>query len=181
MDRLLEPQIFKSILFSPPYANRFDYFESMKVELWFGGFVDSYESIGRLRKASLRSHLGADLRRAHQPIPILESLIDLMDRGASSWRMGVPDLLRGYFDDMRITIKHCRSFLGDGKCFIVVGNSAFAGVIIPTDAILANIALACGFNRAEILVARHLTVAPQQRNQLINLEGSMRESILVLS
>jgi hypothetical protein len=181
MDKLLEPQHFSSILFSPPYANRFDYFESMKVELWFGGFVDSYESIGRLRKASLRSHLGADLRRTYQPIPVLEKLIDLMDRDASSWRMGVPDLLRGYFDDMRITITHCKQFLSDGKCFIVVGNSAFAGVIIPTDAILADLALSCGFKRAEVLVARHLTVAPQQRSQLLNLEGSMRESILVLS
>ncbi len=181
MDQLLAPKKFNSIVFSPPYANRFDYFESMKVELWFGGFVDSYQANNQLRKVSLRSHLGADLNRAYEPVEPLEKLIDLMDRDASSWRMGVPDLLRGYFDDMRLTLKQCRNALGDGQCFIVVGNSAFAGVIIPTDVLLAQVALKAGFKKAEILVTRHLTVAPQQRNQLSNLEDNMRESVVVLS
>lgn len=181
MDQLLAKRKFNSIVFSPPYANRFDYFESMKVELWFGGFVDSYESIGRFRKASLRSHLGADLTRSYDRVDALERLIKLMDSDASSWRMGVPELLRGYFDDMRITLKHCKTLLDHGQCFIVVGNSAFAGVIIPTDVILANLGLECGFKKAEILVARHLTVAPQQRSQLSHLHDNMRESVVALS
>lgn len=181
MDKLLQNRKFNSIVFSPPYANRFDYFESMKVELWFGGFVDSYEANNLLRKASLRSHLGADLNRDYEEVEPLERLIGLMDQDASSWRMGVPDLLRGYFDDMRVTLKHCRTLLSEGKCYIVVGNSAFAGVIIPTDVILAKIALENGFSKAELLVTRHLTVAPQQRNQLASLEDNMRESIVVLS
>ncbi len=181
MDRLLLGRTFDSIVFSPPYANRFDYFESMKVELWFGGFVDSYHATNQLRKTSLRSHLAADLARPYAAIEPLEKLIDLMDRDASSWRMGVPSLLRGYFDDMRTTLKHCRNVLTSGRCHIVVGNSAFAGIIIPTDALLAKIGLECGFSRAEILVTRHLTVAPQQRNQLSSLEDHMRESVVVLS
>ena len=181
MDRLLPNRKFDSIVFSPPYANRFDYFESMKVELWFGGFVDSYGAINRFRKASLRSHLGADLSRSHRSVANLERLIMLMDQDASSWRMGVPDLLRGYFDDMRVTLKHCKNLLAGGKCFVVVGNSAFAGVIIPTDVLLANLGLECGFKKAEILVTRHLTVAPQQRSKLQNLESNMRESVVVLS
>lgn len=181
MDQLLARKKFSSIAFSPPYANRFDYFESMKVELWFGGFVDSYDSINRFRKASLRSHLGADLNRSYERVDSLERLITLMDSDASSWRMGVPELLRGYFDDIRMTLKHCKTLLADGRCFIIVGNSAFAGVIIPTDAIVASLAPECGFEKAEILVARHLTVAPQQRNQLSYLQDNMRESVVVLS
>jgi site-specific DNA-methyltransferase (adenine-specific) len=104
-----------------------------------------------------------------------------MDQDASSWRMGVPDLLRGYFDDMRVTLKHCKKMLSGGKCFVVVGNSAFAGVIIPTDVMLANLGRECGFKKAEVLVTRHLTVAPQQRNQLLSLENNMRESVVVFS
>jgi site-specific DNA-methyltransferase (adenine-specific) len=181
MDRLLGAERFDSVVFSPPYANRFDYFESMKVELWFGGFVGSYEAIGRLRKASLRSHLGADLTRPHEPVAALEQLIEQMDRGASSWRMGVPALLRGYFDDMRVTLRRCRKALDEGgRCFVVVGNSAFAGVIVPTDVLLAQLALENGFTGAEVLVTRHLTVAPQQRARLAGLEGHMRESVVAL-
>jgi site-specific DNA-methyltransferase (adenine-specific) len=181
MDRLLAGQTFNSIVFSPPYANRFDYFESMKVELWFGGFVDSYQATNQLRKASLRSHLGANLKRAYERFEPLEKLIELMDPGASSWRMGVPDLLRGYFDDMRQTLMLCRKALRDGHCFVVVGNSAFAGVIIPTDVLIAKLGLETGFKEAEVLVTRHLTVSPQQRNQLSSLEDNMRESVVVLS
>lgn len=181
MDRLLGSRKYDSVIFSPPYANRFDYFESMKVELWFGGFVDSYESINRFRKASLRSHLGADLSRPYEPISELEQLIGLMDQNASSWRMGVPALLRGYFEDMRTTLKHSRAALSKGKCFVVVGNSAFAGVIVPTDVILAKMAQQCGFKKAEVLVTRHLTVAPQQRSQLAGFQDNMRESVVVFS
>lgn len=181
MDQLLPRRKFNSIVFSPPYANRFDYFESMKVELWFGGFVDSYNANNQLRKTSLRSHLGADLNRPYEPMDNLERLIGFMDQNASSWRMGVPDLLRGYFDDMRVTLKHCRKLLGNGKCFVVVGNSAFAGVIIPTDVFIALLGLESGFQKAELLVTRHLTVAPQQRNQLMGLQDHMRESVVVLS
>jgi site-specific DNA-methyltransferase (adenine-specific) len=181
MDELLPRRKFNSIVFSPPYANRFDYCESMKVELWFGGFVDSYLAGNQLRKVSLRSHLGADLNRSYEPIQHLENLIALMDTEASSWRMGVPDLLRGYFDDMRTTLKHCRKLLGKGNCYIVVGNSAFAGVIIPTDVLIARLGLESGFQKAEILVTRPLTVSPQQRNQLTGLHEHMRESVVVLS
>jgi site-specific DNA-methyltransferase (adenine-specific) len=104
-----------------------------------------------------------------------------MDRSASSWRMGVPELLRGYFDDMRSTLLQSKEALDSGKCYVVVGNSAFAGVIIPTDVLIAELGLQCGFKSAEILVARHLTVAPQQRSLLVNHQAEMRESVVVLT
>src|SRR5207244_12570066 len=75
----LEPQSFDSVLFSPPYANRFDYFESQKVELWFGGFVDRYDELTALRKRSLRSHLGAALDRPAVTRPEVEALVGRID------------------------------------------------------------------------------------------------------
>ncbi|MGF6245549.1 16S rRNA G966 N2-methylase RsmD [Paraburkholderia sp. GAS38] len=171
---------FDSIIFSPPYANRFDYFESFKVELWFGNFVNSYEELNALRKASLRSHLGADFARQSDYLEPLERLIHVMDRGASSWRMGVAELVRGYFHDLRVVLEQCRDVLPTGGCHVVVGNSAFAGVIIPTDVLTALVGRQAGFKKARIIETRHLTVAPQQRNQLRGFEKYMRESIVVL-
>ncbi len=167
-------------IFSPPYANRFDYFESFKVELWFGNFVNSYAELQKLRKASLRSHLNADFNRPVEPLESLEKLIGLMDQNASSWRMGVPDLVRGYFHDLGIVLRQCRQVAPSGRCYVVVGNSAFAGVIIPTDVLTAMVGIQAGFQRARILEARHLTVAPQQRNKLKGFEQYMRESIVIL-
>jgi site-specific DNA-methyltransferase (adenine-specific) len=176
----LKDERFDSIIFSPPYANRFDYFEALKVELWFGNFVNSYSELNNLRKTSVRSHLGADLNRPALEIDLLETLIDLMDRDSSSWRMGVPFALRGYFDDMYCILVQCRSLLAGGRCYIVVGNSAFAGVIFPTDSLIAHLGLKAGFSSVHLMEVRHLTVAPQQRNVLRGLEGHMRETVVVL-
>lgn len=177
---LVDGNTFDSVIFSPPYANRFDYFESFKVELWFGNFVNSYADLNSLRKASLRSHLNADFKRSSDNFPVLEELISLMDRSASSWRMGVPDLMRGYFHDMGMVLQQCRKVLPDGRCHVVVGNSAFAGVIIPTDVLTAIAGINAGFEHAKIVETRHLTVAPQQRSMLKGFEQYMRESIVVL-
>jgi site-specific DNA-methyltransferase (adenine-specific) len=171
---------FDSIVFSPPYANRFDYFESFKVELWFGSFVRSYGELNALRKASMRSHLNADFRRPLDPFGPLEELLAQMDTEASSWRMGVPDLMRGYFHDLRTVLTQCRQVLPNGRCNVVVGNSAFAGVIVPTDVLTALVGLESGFSSATLLETRHLTVAPQQRNKLRGLEKHMRETVVVL-
>ncbi|POR47039.1 hypothetical protein B0G62_12032 [Paraburkholderia eburnea] len=177
---LIDGETFDSVIFSPPYANRFDYFESFKVELWFGNFVNSYSDLNALRKASLRSHLNADFKRPADNLAPLEELIGLMDRDSSSWRMGVPDLMRGYFHDMRMVLRQCRQAAPNGRCHVVVGNSAFAGVIIPTDVFTAMVGIQAGFNRATIVETRHLTVAPQQRNRLRGFEKYMRESIVIL-
>ncbi|MDX1132205.1 SAM-dependent methyltransferase [Sinorhizobium medicae] len=177
----LAPGHFDDIVFSPPYANRFDYFESMKVELWFGDFVENYGELQTLRKQSLRSHLGADLTRPTVCFDELEDIISRMDTAASSWRMGVPDLLRGYFSDITHVLQKCRKKIKDGACYVVVGNSAFAGTIIPSDTLTAIAGRKAGFTNAEIWVTRPLTVAPQQRSVLAGLEPYMRESVVVLS
>ncbi len=176
----LVPDEYDSIVFSPPYANRFDYFESMKVELWFGGFVKTSQSMRTLRKASLRSHLSADMARPKVEFETLENIIQKMDHSSSSWRMGVPELLRGYFSDIVEVLKQCRQRLAGGGCYVVVGNSAFGGAIVPSDTLTAVAGELAGFKDIEIWVARHLTVAPQQRSLLEGYESYMRESVVVL-
>jgi len=173
---------FDSVVFSPPYVNRFDYFESQKVELWFGGFVDSYDELGLLRKRSLRSHLSAALDSAVVDLPDAEALIDRIDPTSYAVRMRVPALIRGYFSDMATILSRCRHVLvPGGQCCVVVGNSAYGGVIIPTDQFIARLGLAAGFAAAAVVPVRHLTVAPQQRTELRGREALMRESIVVLS
>lgn len=181
MDADLFDHPFDSVIFSPPYANRFDYFESQKVELWFGNFINSYEDMGVIRGKSLRSHLGAARGQDTSEIALLERLIGCMDQSASSWRMGVPNMLRGYFHDMFLTLKQCRILAPKGECHVVVGNSAFAGVIIPTDSLIAQLGIEAGFKKAKLTEVRHLTVAPQQRAMLSGLEAHMRETIVTFS
>ena len=172
---------YDGIVFSPPYANRFDYFESQKVELWFGGFVGSQSELLALRKRSVRSHLSADLSTAGLPDPDLESFIELIDPDSYAARARVPQLLRGYFEDMRGILRECRRLCPSGSVNVVIGNSAYGGVIVPTDSLIARIGMEEGFSCVQIGVVRSLTVAPQQRTRLAGFEEYMRESVVKFS
>jgi hypothetical protein len=45
---VLEPNSVSIAIFSPPYCNCFNYFKMYKVELWMGGFVQSYDDMKTL-------------------------------------------------------------------------------------------------------------------------------------
>ena len=168
-------------IFSPPYANRFDYFESFKVELWMGGFVRSRETLLQLRHASMRNNLGASRGASSPPWAPLTPFLDAMDPSASSVGMGIRATLRGYFEDTRTLLRNLRSIVvKSGRVVIVVGNSAYAGSIVPTDVLVAKIGKEEGYRVKRIDVARHLHVSSQQRPKLGGLTRFMRESVVVL-
>jgi site-specific DNA-methyltransferase (adenine-specific) len=167
-------------IFSPPYANRFDYFEAFKVELWMGGFVNEPAELAGLRKRSMRNNLTVR-GDAQFIVPELEQLLAMMDPGSTSVRMGIKQTLRGYFEDIYTLGKNLRDCLRPGgRSVCVVGNSAYAGVLIPTDTICAMIFEQVGLRVESVDVARHLTVSPQQRRLMpVDLLASMRESLVI--
>jgi len=167
-------------IFSPPYANRFDYFEAFKMELWMGGFVKQGGDMALLRAKSMRSNLAAP-RHSVAQWPKLSPFVDAMDEDASSVRMGIKNALAGYFDDMRILLNNLTKCLTrTGSVVIVVGNSAYAKSIIPTDLLICEIAIEEGYRVQAMSIARPLHVSSQQRNQLRHLQAFMRESVIVL-
>lgn len=169
------------ILFSPPYCNCFNYIKAYKLELWMAGFIQNYPDIRRLTAMGLRSRLESLLDPVKDPYPpIIDKLVDLMDV-PELWSQQLPDVVRGYFADMQRTLSALKDCLRpDGRCIIVVGNSAYGGVLVPSDLILAHIARQLGFEVAEIVVARHLTTSSQQRAALLPLKEYLRESIIHL-
>lgn len=167
-------------IFSPPYANRFDYFEAFKMELWMGDFVQADSDMASLRAKSMRSNLAAPRHAVERWHP-LAPFVDGMDENASSVRMGIKNALAGYFDDMRVLLQNlCRCLSQRGSVVIVVGNSAYAKSIIPTDLLICEIAVEEGYQVQAMSVARPLHVSSQQRNDLRHLEAFMRESVIVL-
>ena len=67
-----------------------------------------------------------------------------------------------------------------GSVGIVVGNSAYSGVIIPSDVLIADIAREIGFKVKNIFITRHLTTSSQQKKELDVLKNYLRESIVLL-
>ena len=166
-------------VFSPPYANRFDYFEAFKIELWMGNFVATAQDMIELRNRSMRNNLTVQTGEVERR-EYLEAFLDLMDDDASSVRMGIRQTLRGYFDDVAVLAKNLRRILTPGgRAVCVVGNSAYAGVLIPTDLLCGVIFEEAGFVVESIEVARPLHVSSQQRRKMsAGLEQYMRESVI---
>ena len=51
-------------IFSPPYANCFDYFEVYKLEMWMGRFVKDYKDFNKYRSKALRSHVNSSFNHS---------------------------------------------------------------------------------------------------------------------
>lgn len=167
--------------FSPPYCNCFDYFEIHKVDLWLGDFVHDKEEFRLLRNTGFRSNTNS---LNHKPIVYknenLENLISLFN-SEKLWNTRIPSVVRGYFDDTHTLLdKLYQQTTKGGFVGIVVGNSAYSGVIIPTDALIADIAIEIGFKVKNTFVTRHLTTSSQQKQELEFLKKYLRESIVLL-
>ena len=167
--------------FSPPYCNCFDYFEIHKVELWLGDFVNSHKDLRSLRISGFRSNTNAlDNKVVTYKNEHLENLIWLFDP-KNLWNKKIPSVVRGYFDDMHtLLIKLYQRTCRRGFVGIVIGNSAYSGVIIPTDLLIAEIAREVGFKTKSVFIARHLTTSSQQKKELAPLKKYLRESIVLL-
>ena len=177
----LTDKLFQLTFYSPPYCNCFDYFEIHKLELWLGGFVSNKEDMKTLRETGFRSNTNA---LNGKPIKYvngnLETLISLFDSGRL-WSPKIPDVVRGYFDDTHTLLKALYDqTVPGGYVGIVIGNSAYSGVIIPSDLLMAEIGKEIGFEVEHIYIARHLTTSSQQKPELEPLKEYLRESIVLL-
>lgn len=179
-DKLFSDEI-QFTFYSPPYCNCFDYFEIHKVDLWLGDFVNNKEEFRLLRNTGFRSNTNS---LNHKPIVYknknLEYLISLFDSD-KLWNVRIPSVVRGYFDDTHTLLnKLYRQTTKGGYVGIVVGNSAYSGVIIPSDVLVADIAKEIGFKVKNIFITRHLTTSSQQKQELELLKNYLRESIVLL-
>lgn len=180
MDKFIDDKI-EFTFFSPPYCNCFDYFEIHKVELWLGDFVQNREEFRKFRSTGLRSNTNSlKGKKINYINKELEELINLFDI-KKLWNKKIPEVVRGYFDDMftLLTSIYNKTQKG-GYVGIVVGNSAYSGVVIPTDILIAKISKEIGYKVEDVIVTRHLTTSSQQKAKLEELKEYLRESVILL-
>lgn len=177
-----------SIIFSPPYANSFDYFESYKLELWLGGFLRDL-SINNYRSSAVRSFIGGEQEKdsdmyvslladeIQQAIPLKENETGKKD----SRTRKVPQMIKGYFKDVENVVFECYKTLRDeGKCYIVIDQSSYLGKLVPTDLLVAYSAEKIGFTVEKIIECRNAKTSAQQIKKYPYLKDMLRESIIVL-
>lgn len=171
---------FDVSIFSPPYPNSFDYTDVYNVELWMLGYLNNRNQNVDLRKQTLTSHVQVSKtfsRLVDQPRLLAETVAQLRLQEDRLWDKRVPRMIETYFFEMsNLLEKLAKSKKQNGRVWVVVGNSQYAGVQIETGCILAEIAKGLGYTVVKNEISRKLRTSPQQG-------GSPRlgEAVLVLA
>ena len=164
-------------IFSPPYPNSFDYTDVYNIELWMLGYLSNREENATLRGATLSSHV--QLIRKYSPAPksdILAHVLQrLTDRRLSLWSRWIPDMVGAYFADI-LTVMNAvhRALRPRGRAWVIVGDSKYSDVLIPTADILIDLASA----RWQVITRepfRSMRSSPQQGG-----ERNLEETLVVL-
>ena len=158
---------YNAIITSPPYCNRYDYTRTYALELALLG-IDQ-EKMTKLRqemlcctvenreKDLLKINPGwknaleiADNQR------LLQNIVEYLELKKSEGELnnnGIPRMVKGYFYELASIISECQRVLKPGALmFMVNDNVRYAGVGIPVDLILSDIAEQLGFKIENIFV-----------------------------
>ena len=132
---------------SPPYANRHDYSRVFHIDLLLLGLAEP--EVTKLRHGSIRSHVeakgpdGSRYRLDGYKIP--ESLSSVLEDIPVDADPRVKPLLIGYFEDLYLSLTEVgRVLKAGGRAAYVVGNVRHAGVMVPVDEILTEMAPQAG-------------------------------------
>jgi hypothetical protein len=173
---------FKLCITSPPYLNSFDYTDVYRPELYLGGFLKTQTDFQNLKHRTLRSHvsINATKKRNQNFGHFYKSVINsLTNQEKSWWNTKIPPMISSYFEDMHsvLTQLHLRASK-DAQLWIVVANSAYSNVEVPTDLILAEIGAKCGWFLREIGVLGYLHKRGTKYSPDIK---NLRESVVIFS
>lgn len=178
---------FKLCVTSPPYLNSFDYSDVYRPELFLGKFVASDAELAAIRKTTIRSHVQTNWE---QPQPASSGQLfsnvmkDVSSRAELLWDHRIPSMIQAYFEDMeRVLLRLRRLAVPGASVWIVIATSAYAGVEVPVDFIIAEIAERSGWFLREVGVIRHLRSSGQHVNKLgeeVTRALHLRESVVIL-
>ncbi len=154
------------VIFSPPYPNSFDYTDIYNLELWMLGYLSTRPENTRLRESTLRSHVQICREYSTDTLDVKKltrSYHRLCNIRHELWNRHLPEMVCAYFVDMRTILSKLKGKVAkDGKIFLAVGNSKYAGVMVDTEDILKEIARDLGYKRVTSKPIRSMRSSAQQ-------------------
>jgi DNA modification methylase len=170
------------VVTSPPYLNSLDYSDVYRPELFAGGFVQSNADLRAVRLRTIRSHTQVAWKGAEELVSAMITPIMQQMENLKLWNHRLPLMVKSYFADMAVILREAgRIVRPNGQAWIVVSTSAYGGIEIPVDLILADIAGAHGWKLDGIHVLRYLRAAGQHWAYLEpGSSHPLRESLIIL-
>ena len=174
---------FDLLVTSPPYLNSFDYSDVYRPEMFVGRFVTSNAALREVRLRTLRSHVQVAWEPAKTiASDLLPPLLRALKR-AELWDDRLPDMVQSYFSDMEVILRQsCPLVKPGGQAWIVVSTSAYGGIEIPVDLILADVASSAGWELQGVYVLRQMRAAGQHWAHLgDSVSHPLRESLIIVT
>lgn len=177
---------FRLCVTSPPYLNSFDYSDVYRPELFLGRFVESNAELMEIRLRTVRSHVQASWtapKRDKFGVLYRNCIAELRET-MDLWDPRIPKMVQAYFEDMETILRNLRfRALENASVWIVVSTSAYGGVHIPVDLIIAEIGERSGWLLREVGVLRHLRSSSQHVKHVEDIAQKsvpLRESVVIL-
>lgn len=169
---------FTHVITSPPYLNRDNYIAQQKIEMFVFKLSSSFEEYRELTKRTLRSHVEAEKQHGYKySNPYIEKILEKLSGQELSYPT-IPDMIFGYFEDLYATLKIIKDkAVTSCKYCFVVGNSRWAGVVVPVDTMLLAVAEDLEMTPSKIFVTRYKGNSPQQMSKYGKYP--LRESIVI--
>jgi hypothetical protein len=178
---------FRLCVTSPPYLNSFDYSDVYRPELFLGDFVRTTDQLMKIRLKTLRSHVQAAWRRPKRDQfggLYQDCIRELTDEGRKLWSPHLRLMIQAYFEDMETMLRGLRArALNEASLWLVVSTSAYGGVEVPVDLILADIGQRTGWFLREVGVLRYLRSSSQHVKHVDDIARKpvpLRESVVIL-
>lgn len=163
----LDTDAYSALMTSPPYCNRYDYTRTYALELAMLGLTQT--EVLNLRQEMLSCTVENREKDLLEICPqwkpfievadqekLLQTICTYLEHQKTSGALnnnGIPRMIRGYFYEMACVIGECARVLKpNARLFMVNDNVRYAGVSIPVDLILSDIAQSVGFEVEKILV-----------------------------
>jgi len=180
---------FNICITSPPYLHSFDYSDIYRPELFLGKFVHTTTKLRDVRLNTIRSHLQVKWPRPKRSDfgPLFnDAWREIERRKDSLWDARIPSMVQAYFEDLSQVFSELRKVAAPkASIWMIVSTSAYAGVQIPVDLILADLGEAAGWKLRSLDVVRQLRSSGQHWNSLDSGDVGhgdflpLRESVIV--
>ena len=157
-----------AVITSPPYANRHDYSRIFHIDLLLLGLTE--KRVTKFRHEAVRSNVEAKdpngfkrkIRHYREPTSLNAVLTQIPNDADER----IIPLLKGYFQDMYLSLLEVSRILRNGgHAAYVIGNVRHAGVMVPVDEILGEMAPQVGLEFDKAWVLRRRGNSAQQMGQ----------------
>jgi hypothetical protein len=177
---------FRLCVTSPPYLNSFDYSDVYRPELFLGKYVTNSKELQLLRHKTVRSHVQVKWARPTQD-GFGETYWSVFERISQRsnllWDKRLLMMIQAYFEDIMLVLQNLRTMAHNSAVlWLVVSTSAYVGIEVPVDLIIADIGSIVGWEPQEVNLLRYLRSSGQHWNNYAGPEDEkprLRESVII--